>query len=203
MIKTLIFDFGDVFINLDKEGAIQNALELFKIESLPEELVAYNTLYEQGLISTEEFIDFYRMNFPEISELDLVYTWNSIIKHFPKKRLEFIQQLAKDKKYQLILLSNTNELHINHIKECVNFYEDFKACFDKFYLSHEIMLRKPNADIFQFVLNENKLEAKQCLFIDDTTENTEAASKLGMHVWNNKPLTEDVIDLFTIKKDLF
>lgn len=203
MIKTLIFDFGDVFINLDKEGAIQNALELFKIESLPEELVAYNTLYEQGLISTEEFIDFYRMNFPEISELDLVYTWNSIIKHFPKKRLEFIQQLAKDKKYQLILLSNTNELHIKHIKECVNFYEDFKACFDKFYLSHEIMLRKPNADIFQFVLNENKLEAKQCLFIDDTTENTEAASKLGMHVWNNKPLTEDVIDLFTIKKDLF
>ena len=33
MVKTLIFDFGDVFINLDKEGAMLNALDLFKLES--------------------------------------------------------------------------------------------------------------------------------------------------------------------------
>ncbi|WP_397362492.1 HAD family hydrolase [Olleya sp. R77988] len=203
MIKTIIFDFGDVFINLDKEGAMQNALEIFNIETLPEELTSYNALYEQGLISTDEFLDFYLQNFPELTELELIDTWNSIIKYFPKRRLEFIQQLAKDKKYTLILLSNTNELHIDHIKEYVSFYEDFKACFNKFYLSHEVMLRKPNTDIFQFVLDENKLNPEECLFIDDTTENTEAASKLGIHVWNNNPETEDIIDLFTIKKDLF
>ena len=46
MIKTLIFDFGDVFINLDKVGAMKNALERFKMETLSEELVAINTLYE-------------------------------------------------------------------------------------------------------------------------------------------------------------
>ncbi|MGB6268925.1 MAG: HAD family phosphatase [Olleya sp.] len=203
MIKTLIFDFGDVFINLDKEGAMQNALEVFNIEALPEELISFNALYEQGLISTKEFIEFYQMNFHELSETDLIDTWNAIIKHFPKQRLEFIQQLAKDKQYQLILLSNTNELHINYIKKQVSFFDDFKACFNKFYLSHEIMLRKPNADIFQFVLNENKLNPKECLFIDDTLENTNTASKLGIHVWNNDPKTQDIIDLFTIKKELF
>ena len=38
---------------------------------------------------------------------------------------------------------------------------------------------------------------------NNTTENTETASQLGINVWNNNPKMEDVIDLFTIKKDLF
>lgn len=203
MIKTIIFDFGDVFINLDKEGAMKNALELFEINELSEELVAINALYEQGLMETTEFLDFYLNNFPKLSKKELIDAWNYIICDFPPKRLEFIQQLAKDKKYQLILLSNTNELHIDCIKKHIPFYEDFKACFDKFYLSHQIMLRKPNTDIFNFVLNENKLKPEECLFIDDTKENTVTASKLGINVWNNDPKTEDILDLFTIKKELF
>ena len=203
MIKTIIFDFGDVFINLDKEGAMKNALELFEINELSEELVAINALYEQGLMDTTEFLDFYLNNFPKLSKKELIDAWNYIICDFPPKRLEFIQQLAKDKNYKLILLSNTNELHIDCIKKHIPFYEDFKACFDKFYLSHQIMLRKPNTDIFNFVLNENKLKPEECLFIDDTKENTVTASKLGINVWNNDPKTEDILELFTIKKELF
>lgn len=203
MIKTIIFDFGDVFINLDKEGALANALELFEIEALSEDLIAVNALYEQGLLSTDEFLDFYSENFPKLSEKQIIEAWNYIICDFPTKRLDFIEALAKEKKYNLILLSNTNELHIAIIKKHVSFFEDFKACFNKFYLSHEIMLRKPNADIFEFVLNENNLKPEECLFIDDTTENTETAKTLGINVWNNNPKTEDVIDLFKIKSDLF
>ena len=82
-------------------------------------------------------------------------------------------------------------------------YNRFKNCFDKFYLSHEIQLSKPNLDIYKYVINENSLNAKECLFIDDTKENTDAASLLGINVWNNNPVTEDIVNLFTIKKDLF
>lgn len=203
MIKTLIFDFGDVFINLDKEGALANALELFKIDELPEELIAVNALYEQGFLSTEEFIDFYSSNFPELSKTDIIDAWNYIICDFPVRRLEFIQQLAQDKKYTLILLSNTNALHIECVQKHISFYDDFKACFNQFYLSHEIMMRKPDAAIFNFVLSKNKLKPEECLFIDDTIENIEAASALGITVWNNNPKTEDIIDLFTLKSDLF
>lgn len=202
-IKTIIFDFGDVFINLDKEGALQNALELFEIDALSKDLIAINTLYEQGLLSTEEFLAFYTENFPKLSKKEIIEAWNYILCDFPTKRFDFIKQLAKDKKYNLILLSNTNELHIECIKKQVSFYKDFKSCFSKFYLSHKIMLRKPNVDIFEFVLNENNLKAKDCLFIDDTKENTETAAKLGIHVWNNDPKTEDVVDVFTIKNNLF
>jgi len=203
MIKTIIFDFGDVFINLDKEGALKLALEKFEITELDEELQSINALYEQGLISTDEFLDFYADNFPKLSRNELKSIWNHIIKDFPEHRLQFIKQLAKDNNYQLILLSNTNELHIDYIKNNVSFYEEFKDCFDQFYLSHEINLRKPNADIFNFVLTENKLNAEECLFIDDTLENTQTAQQLGINVWNNNPAAEDIVDIFTIKNELF
>lgn len=202
-IKTIIFDFGDVFINLDKYGAMKNALQLFEVDELPEELVSVNTLYEQGLISTEEFLEFYTENFPELSEKEIIDAWNYILKDFPVYRLEFINQLAEDHNYKLILLSNTNDLHISWIAENVSFYEDFKSCFDVFYLSHEINLRKPNTDIYEFVLKENKLNPEECFFIDDTKDNTDTASKLGIHVWNIDETKEDIIDLFVINKVLF
>ena len=132
MIKTLIFDFGDVFINLDKAGAMKNALELFQMESLSEELVAINTLYEQGLLTTQEFLEFYQDNFSNLTEKEIIDAWNYILKDFPLNRLEFLQKLEKEKKFKLILLSNTNELHINWIKENVAFYDTFKNCFDSF-----------------------------------------------------------------------
>lgn len=203
MIKTLIFDFGDVFINLDKESAMKNASELFELDAFSEEMQAFNTFYEQGLISTEEFVEFYLENFPKLSKEDILDAWNCILKEFPKHRLEFIQKLASNRQYQLILLSNTNELHINWIKEHVPFYDDFKACFDAFYLSHEIQLRKPDKSIFEFVLNTHHLKAEDVLFIDDTLENIEAASKLGIHTWHIHPETEDISDLFNTKKLLF
>jgi len=202
-IKTLIFDFGDVFINLDKQGAMKNALELFKVDELPDELVSINTLYEQGLISTEEFLEFYTENFPNLSQLQIIEAWNFILKDFPAHRLDFLKQLAHEGKYKLILLSNTNDLHISWIAQNVTFYNEFKSLFDVFYLSHEIQLRKPNTDIYTFVLTENSLKAEECLFIDDTKDNTDTASKLGIHVWNIDETKEDIINLFTVKQALF
>lgn len=203
MIKNLIFDFGDVFLDLDKPGAMQNALNLFEIDALSDEMTAINCLYEQGLISTDEFVDFYFNYFPKISREDVVDVWNYVLKEFPKHKLEFLQKLSKENNYKLILLSNTNELHIDWVKEHVSFYEEFKNCFDKFYLSHEINLRKPDKEIYEFVLKENNLTAKESLFIDDTKENTDSAKQLGIHIWNIDETTEDIVNLFTIKKELF
>ena len=203
MIKTLIFDFGDVFINLDKSGAMQNALDLFGLKNFDADMIAINIKYEIGQISTSEFIHFYKSKFPKLNEEEIINAWNSIIKDFPEYRLDFIKKIAVQKKYKLILLSNTNDMHINFIKKQVSFYENFRACFDTFYLSQEINLRKPNTDIFDFVLKENNLNPKECLFIDDTKENTTAAETLGINVWNIDETLEDVINLFEIKNDLF
>jgi len=203
MIKTLIFDFGDVFINLDKQGAMDNALQLFNMSVFQEDMIDTNIQYEIGRITSSEFINFYKDKFPYLSVKQIVDAWNYIIKDFPAHRLEFAKKLADNKEYNLILLSNTNEMHIDFIKENVLFYNEFKNCFDKFYLSHEIHLRKPNTDIYNFVLSENDLNTNECLFIDDTKDNTDTAYKLGLHTWNIDETKEDVVNLFEIKKELF
>ena len=203
MIKTIIFDFGNIFINLDIEGFTKNAFKHLNIDEFSEEMIAFNSFYEQGLVSTNEFLEFYTENFPKLAEEDLVDIWNFMLKDFPQNRLAFLKGLKNTSKYKLILLSNTNELHINWIKEHVSFFEAFKSCFDAFYLSHEINLRKPNKDIFEFVLNKNTLKADECLFIDDNKDNIKTAEKLGLHVWNLNPETEDIITLFKTKKQLF
>ncbi len=202
MIKTIIFDFGDVFVNLDKPATLRE-LEKYEVKELSEQLEKLNQLYEKGLISSSEFIKKYQQNFPKLQQENFINSWNAILVDFPEYRYQFIKKLANEKNYQLILLSNTNEIHIDWIKEKVPFFDNFKACFDAFYLSHEINFRKPDTAIYKFVLEKHQLKSENCLFIDDTAANTEAAAKLGIHTWNLEPTREDVIDLFTAKKELF
>jgi len=197
MINTLIFDFGDVFINLDK-SAIERSLFNLGVTSITEDMLQTAMQYEKGLITTDEFVTAFTAKYPSISAAEFKKAWNSIILEFPEYRLKFIEKLSTNKNYKLILLSNTNALHIEQVIENMSLYryERFKRCFDKFYLSHEIHLRKPDASIYEFVLKENLLEAASCFFVDDAKENTEAAAQLGIHTWNNDPAKEDIINLF-------
>ncbi len=202
MIETIIFDFGDVFINLDKLATPRELSKLGDFKWTPK-IQELNNLYEMGKVSTSEFLNNYQKIFPNASQQQLVEAWNAILLDFPQYRLDFLQNLVSSQNYKLILLSNTNELHIDKVKETISFYETFRSCFDAFYLSHEIHLRKPNIDIFEFVLEQHQIEPSKTIFIDDTKENTDSAAQLGIHVWNNDPKSQDITNLFTLKSHLF
>ena len=200
MTKAIIFDFGNVFINLDIEGFTRNTLNYFKIDVFSDEMLSVNAVYEKGLISTHTFLKFYSEKFPKITEKELIDIWNSILKDFPKNRLYFLKSLKKTSNYKLILLSNTNELHIDWIKKNISFYDEFKKCFDAFYLSHEIHLSKPDKNIYEFVLNENNLKPEDCFFIDDNHNNIISAKEMNINVWNINPKTEDISQLLSRKE---
>ena len=132
----------------------------------------------------------------------MIKAWNAILLDFPLHRLHFLQELNAKQKYRLFLLSNTNELHITWIKNNwgIALYNEFKAHFEGFYLSHEINLRKPNKNCYDFILCENNLIPEETIFIDDTKENTDTATELGIKTWNIDPLKEDVVELFSKKE---
>ena len=197
MIKNIVFDFGDIFINLDKK-LFAEELQKIHISQESEEVLPILQQYEMGLVSTDKFLTFFEERL-SVSQDKLKRAWNSILLDFPKERLRFIQNLSESKKYRLFLLSNTNDLHISWIQKNwgMEQYNAFKICFEQFYLSHEINLRKPNNNIYEFVLTTNDLAPKETLFIDDTKENTDAAKALGIHIWNLKPGKEDVLELLT------
>lgn len=196
MIKNIIFDFGDIFINLNKEATYKELAKL-GVTSISEDMILTYHQYEMGLISTDEFVGFYQNKFPQLQREDLVTAWNAILLDFPRQRLTFLKELVALKKYRIFLLSNTNELHISWIQKDwgMELYNDFKSCFEQFYLSHEINFRKPNANIYEFVLNKNNLKASETIFVDDLKENTEAAKELNINVWNLVPKKDDVVNL--------
>lgn len=197
MIKNIIFDFGDVFINLDKEVIFREIEKFGGSPELAPELVALNESYEVGAIDSDTFVSQLVKVYPHASSKEITDTWNAMFLDLPDYRLEFIENLAAENRYRLFLLSNTNALHIPHFESKVGSekFRRFKSSFEKFYLSHEIQLRKPNLEIYEYVLNENKLIAEETFFIDDTKENTDAAKKLGISCWNLRVGTDDIIHL--------
>ena len=196
MIKNIIFDFGDIFINLDKE-IIFREIQKYGNPILTPELITLSDAFEVGQISSETFIDGLQSYFPKASSKEIINIWNGMLLDFPDYRLDFIESLANEKQYRLFLLSNNNALHE---KEAIKImgnsnYERFKCCFEQFYLSHEIHLRKPNTDIYEFVLENNALDPIETFFVDDTVENTQSASKLGIKTWNLIVGQEDIIQI--------
>jgi len=196
MIKNIIFDFGDVFINLNK-NATKVHLAALGHHVISPELEALAIRYEKGLITTSFFLNEAEKLLPNTLQTELIEAWNAIILDFPDHRLSFLKKMVDETNYRLFLLSNTNELHIKKVVEHMGTknYLSFKACFEAFYLSHEIHLRKPEPEIFKMILESHSLKAEETLFIDDTIDHIEAANKLGIATWHLKVNEEDIAAL--------
>jgi len=195
MIKNIILDFGDIFINLDKPATAREMMKFGFTEITPELDTLFKE-YEMGLVTSEEFLAFTGRLFPNATRHNLIDAWNAILLDFPDERLEFLEALAAEKRYRLFLLSNTNEIHIeNERQKMGEKFMRFERAFEGFYLSYEMGKRKPNSDIFQQVLDENQLLPEETFFVDDTKENTDAAAQLGIKTWNLQVGKEDIVQL--------
>ena len=94
MINTIIFDFGDIFINLDKQ-ATMDALQKLGLSEWNEDLDRLNTQFETGQISRENFLLGIQKHIPNASINEILEAWNAILLDFPLYRLEFLQMLSK------------------------------------------------------------------------------------------------------------
>ena len=196
MIKNIILDFGDVLINLDKPATARE-MAAFEFEKITPELDTLFKDYEKGFVESEAFLEHTGKLFPKASRQNLIDAWNAILLDFPEYRLTYLEALAASKQYRLFLLSNTNDIHIEHEKEHMgkDRFNRFKNCFEVFYLSYEMGMRKPDSEIFEFVLDQNQLKPEETLFVDDTRENTDTAASLGIKTWHLQVGTEDFIEL--------
>lgn len=198
MIDTIIFDFGDVFINLDKKASL-TALKKLGLDFWNDDLEQLNQQFERGKVTEVQFMIGLKKIIPNASIDDLRAAWNSVLIDFPLRRLEFLELLKR--KYRLFLLSNTDEIHISKFehKAGATFAREFYQCFEKVYFSFEIGVRKPDPEAFKYIINKHELSTKRTLFIDDKKVNTDIAASLGMQVWNIIPGKEDVVELFDRK----
>ena len=186
-IQAIVFDFGNVIINIDLEKTFEAFSELtFKPASQIKRIFSENEVfrkYESGFYSDEEFRDVVRqtLSFP-LNDNEIDDAWNALLLDVPKKRWDFLEKIKY--KYPIYLLSNTNNIHI---EKCVKNFRnafgvsDFRKEFSKAYLSYELGLWKPDYKIYQHVLDDLKLNPNEILFIDDNADNIEAATDLGIN----------------------
>lgn len=201
MIKNLLFDFGGVFLNLDKT-ATQNKLKKYFPDGIPIDIQELHHQYEKGEINTKKFIDFHLDRVQGHERHDFIEIWNSMLGDLPEHRLQFLKELKSLEKYRIFLLSNTNDLHVNWVNKNISEFDEFLSCFEQFYLSFQIGYRKPNADIFEFVIHQNHIKPEETLFIDDTKEHTQTAKQLGFEIWHLDEKKQDVTDLYDVKKSV-
>ncbi len=197
MINTIIFDFGDVFIDKDK-SAKESALKQLGLANWDTELEKLEKKLETGKIDEEKFLKSLQKHIPASAE-DIKEAWNSEIGNFPLYRLEFLQKLTQD--YRLFLLSNTDPIHLEKFENDAgaSFYSDFYQCFERVYFSHEIGYRKPDEEAYSYLINKYEIQPKRTLFVDDKKFNTDVAETLGFHTWNIEVDKDDVVDLFDKK----
>ncbi|MCF0060363.1 HAD family phosphatase [Dyadobacter chenwenxiniae] len=196
-IKNIIFDLGDVILNIDVPVASKSFAELSGREQAEIlELFSKNALFRQfetGELDEAGFRNYVRkiLDFSDLSDEAIDTAWNSLLLDLPPERVELLQNLAKN--YRLFLLSNTSSIHITQVNKILEASTGIKRLDDLFetvFLSYEMGLMKPDPKIYQKVLEQAGLEATETLFLDDNLANIEAASKLGIdtiHV--QKPVT--------------
>ena len=196
MIRNLLFDFGDVWLDLDK-GRLQAGMTQYGLSSTDGALNKLSQRYETGAISTQSFLNAVSNYLNEKDQDKIISYWNALIGSFPDQRLNFLKELKGSGAYRLFLISNTNELHIQRVREVMGekTYRVFQGCFEGFYLSHELGMRKPDPEVFRFILRQHNLKASETLFVDDTLEHIRAAAKLGIKTWHLKAGSEDILEL--------
>ncbi|WP_118197001.1 HAD family hydrolase [Albibacterium indicum] len=186
-IKNIIFDYGNVIFELD----FQKLEQAFKDIGIPDTASFFthkvqNELFDQldlGSISPAEFRNEVRRiaGKPDLLDDDINNAWNALLVGIAEGNHDVLLEM-KDK-YRTFLLSNNNEMHYDYIMRYLkdNFdLDDNSSFFEKDYYSHLMGMRKPNAEIFEFVLNTHGLVPEETLFIDDSPQHLEAASKLGI-----------------------
>ena len=178
MIKSIIFDLGNVVVKLKKEkqyGEFSklNGKSIIYIKKYIENS-NLSIKFESGKLTPEQFHE----SFCKELNLNLTFdhfrkVWCSMFAH--NKQVEKAIIGLKDK-YRIILLSNTDPLHFPYIKSKFKILDKF----DDFVLSYEVGCRKPNKKIFSDAIKKSKANPKECLYFDDVLPYVKAAGRLGI-----------------------
>ncbi len=196
-IKNIIFDLGDVILNIDIPKTVRAFAELSgHSDQHLHKVFAENELFrkfETGNLSEEGFRNLVReiLEMPYLADTDIDDAWNALLLDIPPARIGLLKSLAD--RYQLYLLSNTSSIHISKVNQILHTTSgigNLQHLFSKVYLSYEMGIMKPDPQIYLNVLEDAGIEAGQTLFLDDNQANVEAAGKLGIHIIHvQKPTT--------------
>lgn len=179
MIKVIYFDLGKVIVNFDYQVALQQLLQVTPLPAdevlqvLTDETLIFG--YETGRISTPDFYRTVSRRLKlEVSVEAFKQLWGSMF--LPETLISetFLEDLKR--KYRLILLSNTNEIHFEFVREKYAILRHI----EEHLLSYLVGSMKPDRRIFELAIEKAGVPAHEIFFTDDRSENIAAAKLAGV-----------------------
>jgi glucose-1-phosphatase len=199
-IKNIIFDFGNVLLDIDYQLSYEALSKLLNIDlqEMPVSLKKVFDNYEKGAINLETFL----WNLQQHANSDmphghqLIPAWNAMLIGMQSNRFDFLRRLQKN--FKVYLLSNTNATHLDwvyaHLKKVHKITDFDETYFDKTYYSHLVEMRKPDPEIYQYVQADAQLIPNETIFFDDIEVNLDAPDKLGWFTYLHDP-QDDIIEV--------
>ena len=191
MIKNIVFDFGGVIVDIDRDKAVQAFIKL-GLADADTRLDKYHQTgifqeLEEGKLSADEF----RKQLGNLCGRSLTMeetkqAWLGFFNEVNLNKLDYILELRKS--YHVYILSNTNPFVMSWAcspdfsskKKPLNDY-----C-DKLYLSYQVGHTKPAPEIFEFMVNDCNIIPSETLFVDDGASNIHIGKELGFETFQPK-----------------
>lgn len=179
MIKNIILDVGKVLVEWDVPYAFQKLG--FSEETA--KAVADATVNtpdwlesDRSAVSDEETLARFIARAPEY-EQEIRLFWENV--GLPIWQYDYARpwiQSLKESGYRVYILSNYGRWTYQNTTEALSFLEDVDGAV----FSFEVCQVKPEAEIYQTLLNKYQLEPSECIFLDDRADNIAAAAEQGI-----------------------
>lgn len=179
MIKNIIFDLGNVLIRFKPEEFVNKNIKKEYREKF------FNAVFkgqewadlDRGVLEYSDAIKIFSEKIPECSsEIKKLFD-NYILDVLEpiEKNIEIMKSLKG--KYKLFVLSNFHYPAFDYIFKNWEFFK----YFDGKVVSGHCKLLKPEKKIYELLCLTYSLKPNECVFIDDTKANIEAAEEFGIN----------------------
>ena len=206
-IKRIAFDFGGVIIRQNQQQAVERFKQIGLLDA-EERLGAYTQQgifgqLEEGKITAEDFRRQLSLLIGRAVTIeDCSYAWRGYCDGLPQRNLEALQRLRREG-YGLSILSNTNPFMMGWAlsKDFDGNGHSLADYVDALYLSYQMKVMKPSAEIFRRVLEAEGVRPEELLFVDDSSHNISAAQQLGIATFqpvNGEDWTEELFQLLRL-----
>jgi len=176
-----IFDLGNVIVDIDfnRVLGVWSDYSRVPLANLQSKFTIGEPfhLHERGQISDEQFAQ--RLGHDlgmALSYEQFTAGWQAIFVGLRKETIAVMQAL-REQGHRVVVLSNTNQLHCEFWPDE---YPEVAQAADKIYLSQQMGMRKPDAEIYLKLLEEEGFSADNAVFFDDNEDNIKSAQQLGI-----------------------
>lgn len=178
MIHNIVFDIGGVLADYRiKEFLAEKGFDGAMIKRILKASVMspFWGQFERGEITEEEALRGFASVDPGIeNELSLAYSSVEGMLTMRSYAIPLVQSL-KEAGFHVFFLSNYSKKAYDECGESLA----FMPYMDGGLVSFKARMTKPDPKMYQMFLEEYGLRAEDCVFVDDTAENVEAAKQIG------------------------